>query len=168
MITEKQIEFCRQISLAKTASEAYRIAFKNNRTGTCKVNGSKLMKLPTIITKIKEFQDNNKRVNERANEIAAKSIADNEIASKVEKQKLLTIIMRGGLKVKRPFVISGKIMEYNMEPDHVERMKAISELNKMCGDYAPNQVGHTFNNPLPLTATKEEIKKISNALDNIV
>jgi hypothetical protein len=43
-----------------------------------------------------------------------------------------------------------------------------AELNKMEGDYAPNQVGHTFNNPLPLTATKEEIKKIANALDNIV
>lgn len=60
-----------------------------------------------------------------------------------ERKELLTKIANGQMKVKKPFVISGKIMEYLSEPDAADRMKAISELNKMDGDYAPTKIAQT-------------------------
>lgn len=54
-----------------------------------------------------------------------------------ERKEFLTKIVNGEIKIKKPFVISGKIMEYPAEPDHMDRLKALSELNKMGGDYAP-------------------------------
>lgn len=169
MITEKQIEFCKQISLAKNASEAYRIAFKSKSQATCKVNGSKLLRSRAIQLKIKEFQDENKKMNAAANTIAAKSIAENEIATKVERQKLLTDIIRGAVKFKKPFVISGKITEYPVEPDIVKRLKAIAELNKMEGDYVPKTqaINLTLNKPEGLNhlsdAELEELIKIRDS-----
>lgn len=60
-----------------------------------------------------------------------------------ERKELLTKIANGQMKVKKPFVISGKIMEYLSEPDAADRMKAISELNKMDGSYAPAKIAQT-------------------------
>lgn len=60
-----------------------------------------------------------------------------------ERKEYLTRILSGELKVKKPFVIGGKIMEYNFEPDHADRLKALAELNKMEGDYAPSKVAQT-------------------------
>ena len=60
-----------------------------------------------------------------------------------DRKELLTKIATGEFRFKKPFVINGKIMEYSSEPDVVERMKAIAELNKMEGDYAPSKVDHT-------------------------
>lgn len=57
-----------------------------------------------------------------------------------ERKELLTKIANGELKIKKPFVIAGKIMEYSSEPDHADRMKAAAELNRMEGDYAPAKV----------------------------
>lgn len=54
-----------------------------------------------------------------------------------QRKELLTKIANGELKIKKPFVIAGKIMEYPAEPDASDRLKAIAELNKMDGDYAP-------------------------------
>jgi hypothetical protein len=47
----------------------------------------------------------------------------------------LSKIANGEVKVKKPFVIGGKIMEYPSEPDHNDKIKAIAELNKMDGSY---------------------------------
>ena len=54
-----------------------------------------------------------------------------------ERKEYLTKLINGEIKAKRPFVIGGKIMEYPEEPTHSDRIKAIAELNKMDGDYAP-------------------------------
>jgi len=54
-----------------------------------------------------------------------------------ERKELLTLIAKGQIKIKKPFVIAGKIMEYPAEPDHSDRMKAMAELSKMDGDYSP-------------------------------
>lgn len=54
-----------------------------------------------------------------------------------ERKEYLTKLVNGEIKAKRPFVIGGKIMEYPEEPTHSDRIKAIAELNKMEGDYAP-------------------------------
>jgi hypothetical protein len=50
--------------------------------------------------------------------------------------EMLSKIAKGEVKIKKPFVIAGKIMEYPSEPDHNDRTKAIAELNKMDGSYA--------------------------------
>jgi hypothetical protein len=57
-----------------------------------------------------------------------------------ERIDLLAKIATGEIKIKKPFVISGKIMEYPAEPDHNDRTKAIAELNKMDGSYAAQKL----------------------------
>ena len=57
------------------------------------------------------------------------------ILSAIDRQELLSKIANGEVKVKKPFVIGGKIMEYPSEPDHNDKIKAIAELNKMDGSY---------------------------------
>jgi len=59
------------------------------------------------------------------------------IMSANERKEYLTKIIKGQIKVKRPFVIAGEIKEFAVEPDQADRLKAIAELNKMEGDYAP-------------------------------
>lgn len=56
-----------------------------------------------------------------------------------ERKEYLTKIINGEAKVKKPFVVSGKIMEYPAEPDASDRIRAIAELNKMDGEYAPEK-----------------------------
>lgn len=91
-----------------------------------------------------------------------------------ERKEYLTKIIQGEVEVPYTEVKwdseekKFKTIKFVEVASHSSRISAIAELNKMEGSYAPNQVGHTFNNPLPLTATKEEIKKIANALDNII
>jgi len=61
------------------------------------------------------------------------------IMSAIERKEYLTKVLNGEVKVKKPFVVSGKIMEYPSEPDHADRLKALAELNKMDGGYAPQK-----------------------------
>jgi len=70
-----------------------------------------------------------------------------------ERKELLTSIANGTLKIKKPFVIGGKIMEYPAEPDHTDRKNAIAELNKMGGDYSPTKIEATGANGQPLIPT---------------
>lgn len=62
------------------------------------------------------------------------------IMSADDRKEYLTKLISGEIKAKRPFVIGGKIMEYPEEPTHSDRLKALAELNKMEGDYAPTKV----------------------------
>jgi hypothetical protein len=75
------------------------------------------------------------------------------VMSKRERLEYLTKIAKGEVKVLKPFVIRGKIMEYKAEPDFYDRKQAIAELNKMEGDYAPSKVAQTdvAGNDLPPT-----------------
>ncbi|MBK9963122.1 MAG: hypothetical protein IPP06_17870 [Saprospiraceae bacterium] len=63
-----------------------------------------------------------------------------EIVAIEERKELLSNIATGKIKVKRPFVIGGKIMEYPEEPSHNDRIKALSELNKIEGSYQPQKI----------------------------
>ena len=88
------------------------------------------------------------------------------IMSKQERLETLTKIAKGELKVKRPFVIGGKIMEYPSEPDAMERKAAIAEMNKMEGDYAPSKVAQTDSkgNDVEQRLTKEQINALIEKL----
>lgn len=144
-LTIKQIEFCKLFANGESASNAYRLAFKSKSEGTCKVNASKLLKKPEIASKIAEFQKHNANIVSKANEIAAEKLAEGEIADKIERQKLLTQIMRGDVKIRADkFFFDGKTgavvtQEVDELPDHAARIKAIAELNKMDGSYAPSK-----------------------------
>ena len=65
--------------------------------------------------------------------------------SLVERMEWLTKLVDGTIKAKRPFVVGGKIMEYPEEPSHADRVRALAELNKMDGSYAPAKLDHTTN-----------------------
>jgi len=77
------------------------------------------------------------KIIEEAKDKLASDIAVMNIMSKTERMEYLSKMARGEVKVKKPFVIAGKIMEYPADPDHSDRRAAIAELNKMVGDYAP-------------------------------
>ena len=66
------------------------------------------------------------------------------IMSAEDRKEYLTKILMGEVKIKQPFVVSGKIMEYPAEPSINDRLKALAELNKMEGDYAPTKVHQTI------------------------
>jgi hypothetical protein len=71
------------------------------------------------------------------------------VADANERMSILTQIARGDTRVRRDkffydskegLVVSQEVEEL---PDCNERVKAIAELNKMCGDYAPIKNDHT-------------------------
>ncbi len=87
------------------------------------------------------------RIQAEAELLVAKEVNERKAAimTAIERKELLTQIAKGEIKIKKPFVISGKIMEYPSEPDHTDRINAIKELSKMDGDYAPSKQDVTIN-----------------------
>lgn len=59
--------------------------------------------------------------------------------SKIERLECLSKIATGEMLISKPFVINGNIIEHDVKPTATERMNAISEMNKMEGDYAPTK-----------------------------
>lgn len=91
--------------------------------------------------------------------------AKEAVMSKEERLEYLTKIIRGEIRVKIPFLVGGKIMEYQAEPSVNDRKGAIAELNKMGGDYAPTKVANTDvegNNIVPFTDS--QVDKLINSL----
>lgn len=142
-LSEKMVEFCRLYASGKMPSEAYSIAFKNDKIATCGVNSNKLLKRADIQEQIAKFQALNKSLVDAANDIAIKNIAEGSIAEKIERMQHLTKIMRGEVKIRadRFFFDSkeGAVVAHEVEelPDHAAQIRAIAELNKMDGSYAP-------------------------------
>ena len=90
------------------------------------------------------------------------------IMSADERKELLTKLITGEIKAKRPFVIGGKIMEYPEEPTHRDRISAIAELNKMDGSYTPIKVANTDKNGedvQPLSDT--QVDKILSVIEKL-
>jgi len=59
-----------------------------------------------------------------------------QIADANERKEVLTKIMRGQIKLKKPMAIGSKLKMITVTPDWMDRKNAIAELNKMEGDYA--------------------------------
>ena len=107
-----------------------------------KVNGNTARSKGSILAKryAKEIQEHKQLVKQAINNATSTAItelAEKNILSTAERMEMLSKIAKGEVKIKKPFVIAGKIMEYPSEPDHNDRTKAIAELNKMDGSYAP-------------------------------
>lgn len=81
------------------------------------------------------------------------------VMSRQARLEYLTKIVHGKIKTKRAFLVNGKIKEHPEEPDHTARIKAIVELNKMEGDYAPDKVAN-------VTTDGEDVKQVQLLSDN--
>lgn len=137
-LTPKQKTFCEQFVMLGNATQAYQIAYNNQNTGTCKVNGSKFLKTPHIINEIT-------RIRGVANKLFEKKL-DKKVESEVELQTLplaqridiLSKIAKGDMPLLKPMVVD-KVIEYiQVVPDWTDRRNAIAELNKMDGTYPAN------------------------------
>lgn len=137
MLTFKQKEFCKQVSLGLNPTEAYRIAFKSKSAGTCKVNGSKLLKSKEINEEISQLKAENKAISLATKTEAAKELAPNSIADVAERMQKLTSMMRGELEREDVVFVEGQPKKIKVKPTFSDMRGAIVELNKMCGDYAP-------------------------------
>jgi hypothetical protein len=107
----------------------------------------------TRSTFIRRWNDANKEYLETQQAKKSK-IADNDTIKAInaeieqldnikERKKFLIDLYTGAIKIKQPFVMKDKIVEYMAEANYNERIKAISELNKIDGDYAPTKVANT-------------------------
>lgn len=155
MLTTKQIKFCEEVSIGKSATEAYRIAFKSRSEGTCKVNASKLLKSQEINKEIERLKQINQSIVNAANQKAIDKVAEYQIATKAERMEILTKIMRGELKMIKQDVFQGMVTDVEVAPDFSDRKNAITELNKMCGDYEPTKTDIRINKA-GLDAVKEK------------
>ena len=138
--TAKHTEFIRLVANGTNQSEAYILTNPNKHLtkGTIKVESSKLAKkYADLIDKEREIL---KVIVEEAQSNRVAEIAQMNIMTSVERMEFLTKMAKGEVKVKQPFVIGGKIMEYPSEPTFAERRAAIAELNKMDGSYAPTKL----------------------------
>ena len=115
-----------------------------------KISGNAARSKGSILAKkyAKEIQQHRQLVRDAINNATSTAItelAEMNILSTAERMEMLSKIAKGEVKIKKPFVIAGKIMEYPSEPDHNDRTKAIAELNKMDGSYAATKTDLTTN-----------------------
>lgn len=136
----KHTEFIRLVANGESQVTAYKVTCGNKAvtSNVAKVKGSQLAKKYALL--INEERERLRKVVEAANDSKVSEIAQKRIMSAAERMEWLTKLVDGTIKAKRPFVVGGKIMEYPEEPSHSDRVKALAELNKMDGSYAPTQV----------------------------
>jgi hypothetical protein len=102
-----------------------------------------------------ERQRKGKEAADKAYINAKADAAKKAVMSKQERLEYLTNIIKGEIKTPKLFFTDGLITKYLVEADCIERIKAISELNKMEGDYAPAKVAQTDKdgNDVPFNVT---------------
>jgi hypothetical protein len=135
-ISPKHTKFIELVANGISQDKAYIEAIAQK-----KVNGNTARSKGSILAKryAKEIQEHKQLVKQAINNATSTAItelAEKNILSTAERMEMLSKIAKGEVKIKKPFVIAGKIMEYPSEPDHNDRTKAIAELNKMDGSYA--------------------------------
>lgn len=142
-IPAKHIEFIRQVAAGQPQAQAYRATVGNPKATLTSVKSKASNLAKKYAVEIQKAKNKAAAIVEAATNKAIAQTAKNGIKSTAERMALLSDIMEGKIKIKKPFVIAGKIMEYPSEPDHNDRIKAIAELNKMDGSYAPTKTAQT-------------------------
>ena len=140
----KHTEFIRLVADGVNQSEAYRLTCTNKDLTdlTTRVEGSKLAK--KYQNEISQERERLKNVLEAAYDSKITEIAEKRIMDSAERMEWLTKLADGSIKAVRPIVVAGSIVEYSEEPSHTDRIRAIAELNKMDGSYAPAKVENTL------------------------
>lgn len=72
----------------------------------------------------------------KVDKAAAIKTRKRQIADADERKEVLTKIIRGQIKLKKPMAVGSKLKMITVAPDWQDRKNAIAELNKMEGDYA--------------------------------
>lgn len=144
-LNERQLEFCKQVAIGKTAAQAYEIAFPDASAATCAVNASKLLKQPLIAEEIKRQQEINRQIVSEANKDKIATIPQFEIIDRARRMQILSAIAEGKLKITRIYGSEMGPVPVEVEPDYTDRKSAIAELNKMDGQYAAEQHEHKVN-----------------------
>jgi hypothetical protein len=149
-ISAKHTEFIRLVANGTNQSEAYRATVGNPKATLSSVKSKASQLAKKYADLIAKERDVLKVIVEEAQSNRVAEIAQMNIMTSVERMEFLTKMAKGEVKVKQPFVIGGKIMEYPSEPTFAERRAAIAELNKMDGSYAPTQTKAdvTLNKPI--------------------
>jgi len=141
--------FCELVAEGKAASHAYSQAFNSKNEGTCKVGGSRLLKLPEICARIAELQGVNKQISEKVKTKAIEATEGMKIGTAAQRMELLTKIYNGEMKIPRNDVkynpAKGKFEKIKMVelPSHSARVAAINEHNKMDGSHKALKVAQT-------------------------
>lgn len=137
-IPPKHKEFIRLVvEGGVTNTQAYRLTFPKKvlTAGTIKVEACKLAK--KYAQEIAQERQRIANVIQVAQDSKVSEIAAKRIMTVADRLEYLTKVVNGEIKTKVPFVVAGKIMEYYRDPDQADKLKALAELNKMGGDYAP-------------------------------
>lgn len=148
-ISLKHADFINLVAGGTSQTDAYKVTCGNMAvtSSVAKVKGSQLSKKYALL--IAQERERLRKVVEAANDSKVSEIAQLNIMGKAERMELLSQMALGTLKIKTPFVIAGKIMEYPADPSAADRRAAISELNKMAGDYAPAKTETTITDTRP-------------------
>lgn len=145
----KHTEFIRLVADGVGQSEAYRVTCGNLSvtSNVAKVKGSQLAK--KYANEINQERERLKKVVEAAQYGKVSDIAEKRIMDSVERMEWLSKLADGSIKAVRPIVVGGELVEYSEEPSHSDRIKAIAELNKMDGSYAPTKTESTVTDTRP-------------------
>jgi hypothetical protein len=145
IIPFKHQQFIELVAAGSEQDKAYIKAIAKDGTSpaSARQKGSTLAK--RYANEIQIERERVGKVIEAAKDKLVSDIAEKNILSTAERMEMLSKIAKGEIKIKKPFVIAGKIMEYPSEPDHNDRTKAIAELNKMDGSYAATKTDLTTN-----------------------
>lgn len=149
-ISPKHTKFIELVANGINQDKAYADAIAKG-----KISGNAARSKGSTLAKryAKEIQEHRQLVKQAINNATSTAItelAEKNILSTAERMEMLSKIAKGEVKIKKPFVIAGKIMEYPSEPDHNDRTKAIAELNKMDGSYAATNTNITVKQEQPL------------------
>ena len=150
VIPSKHLKFIELVAAGSEQDKAYlkAIAKAGTTAASARQKGSTLAK--RYAAQIQIERERVGKIIEAAKDKLASDVSIMNIMSKAERMEYLSKMARGEVKVKKPFVIAGKIMEYPADPDHAERRAAIAELNKMAGDYAVTKSEVTVKGEQPL------------------
>jgi phage terminase small subunit len=154
MLTDKQKMFCIEFVSGKDATNAYCIGYEKQNNGVARAAASRLLKSPIIQKYIYELQAENKKIVDLANDKAADVIVQGSIADANERMVYLSKLLRGEISIKQETASGGQLVEVLEVPSFSERIKAIAELNKMVGDYAPTKQETTLKSDKPPTKIK--------------
>ena len=106
---------------------------------------------------------------DKAYENEAVKDALKSVISKTERMQVLSDIAIGKLKISKPIFTKEGVIDSYVEPDCNDRTKAIAELNKMDGAYAPQKIDNTIKGSLGVNdVTYEQAKEIQKKLDEQV
>lgn len=141
------IEFIRLVSTGTNQMDAYKLTNGNSKVteGAAKTGGSKLAK--KYAKEIAEAHQINKDIVDVANKNAIVKAAEMTILSSAERQEILSL------------------MVLDNKSNNTDKIKAIAELNKMDGSYAPSKVEAKVESHVVPDLNPEQIKALNDGIE---